>query len=630
MANNKRALVAIMFADIFGFTALMQDDEKKANTLRQKFKKTLESLINEFDGELIQFYGDGALSVFRSGLGAVECAVGLQKLLLTEPNVLVRIGLHMGDVIHDEGGIYGDSVNIASRVESMSAPGGVLISEKLFDEIKNHKHLKTQSLGKFELKNVKLPIEIFAIVNEGIKVPDIEITDGKFNKNKLKIVVLPFLDLSYEKEIEFLCDSLTEETINKLSFINNLKVISRTSSFAYKNKNEDVKVIGTSLGVNYVIEGSIRKENDLLRITVQLIDIENGFHLFSNNYEKKYDNILRLQDEISNYIVEEVESKILSNQKPEHLSFLKSKNLKVNNLIKASDKYFKHYNPEDTNKSIFLLKEAIRISPEFSLAYSNLSWCHIILGVNGLIKREEAYKEVSFYAKSALKLNDSLAEAYAALASAELFFHWNFEDSKDLFQRALEINPESNLVNTFYAYFLLADSKITESQEFINKALTSEPDSILSLMLSANIQLILDDYKSSLNIFDKILSIKPQFANIRFLKAITYLLTGNYDISIKLFNESVINYEIQNKLFGYICLAYSKAFDIEMAKEYYNSIKQTRISSIQYSHNYQNALLYQAFEDSENEFKSIKKANEAKEIPALFLKINPFFKHFYE
>src|SRR5687767_4648554 len=168
---HSRQLAAIMFADMTGYTALMQEDEKKANILRDKQKKTLEMIIPAHNGKILQFFGDGTLSLFDSSINAVRSAIEIQNELQKEPKVSLRIGIHSGDVVYNDEGIYGDCVNLASRIEALSAPGGILVSEKVYDEIKNQKDILTRSLGKFSLKNVKRPVEVYAIANENLVIP---------------------------------------------------------------------------------------------------------------------------------------------------------------------------------------------------------------------------------------------------------------------------------------------------------------------------------------------------------------------------------------------------------------------------------------------------------------------------
>jgi hypothetical protein len=207
------------------------------------------------------------MSLFSSGVNAVRAAVEMQTQFLSEPRIDVRIGIHTGDVMTDENGIYGDSVNVASRIESLASPGGVFISEKLFDEVKNTEGISTKALGYFELKNVKQPMQVYAVTNPGLVIPSREDLKGKTKTALNGIAVLPFATLSSNPENEFFCDGMTEELINVLAQVEELQVTSRTSAFAFKGRNEDVREIAAKLNVQKVIEGSVRKAGNKIRVT---------------------------------------------------------------------------------------------------------------------------------------------------------------------------------------------------------------------------------------------------------------------------------------------------------------------------------------------------------------------------
>jgi adenylate cyclase len=258
-----RQLTAIMFADIAGYTALMQEDEELALQLRHKLQKKLEEEVAAHDGLLLEFKGDGALCCFTSTIEAVRAAVALQLEMQKEPVVPLRIGIHTGDVVLAENTIYGDGVNIASRMESFAIPGSIFISGKVYDDIKNQKDILTVSLGKYLLKNVKEALEIFAVSNPGIIIPDTNHLEGKGEKVpenrelEKSIIVLPFVNMSNDPEQEYFSDGLTEELISKLSRLKNMRVVSRTTSMQYKGTTKDIKTIGRENGVHYIIEGSV-------------------------------------------------------------------------------------------------------------------------------------------------------------------------------------------------------------------------------------------------------------------------------------------------------------------------------------------------------------------------------------
>ena len=304
MNNTIRMLSAIMFSDMVGYTALMQEDERKAKESRDRYRKALEENILKHQGKILQYYGDGALAVFGSAIHSALCAVEIQKELLKPPEVSLRIGIHSGDIVHDDDGIYGDGVNIASRIESLSVPGGVLISDKLFDEIKNHSSLSAKLLGSYKLKNVKAPVKIYALTNPGLNIPTDQQLKAKTGfEEKQSIAVLPFVNMSADPENEYFSDGITEEILNALTNIDGLKVTSRTSSFAFKGKNEDIREIGTKLNVNSVLEGSVRKSGNKIRITAQLINTVDGYHVWSEVFNRNLEDIFEVQDEISRKIV---------------------------------------------------------------------------------------------------------------------------------------------------------------------------------------------------------------------------------------------------------------------------------------------------------------------------------------
>ena len=215
-SDKVRQLAAIMFADMTGYTAMMQEDEQKTRILRDRQRQTLETLIPGYKGKIIQYFGDGTLSIFDSAINAVNSAIEIQKELQKEPKVLLRIGIHSGDIVFENQDIYGDGVNLASRIEGLAVPGAVLISDKVFDEVKNQPEIKTVLLGSFKLKNVKRQVEVYAISNEGMVVPTPAQTGVKAGTQKT-IAVLPFINMSADPENEYFSDGISEEILNALT-----------------------------------------------------------------------------------------------------------------------------------------------------------------------------------------------------------------------------------------------------------------------------------------------------------------------------------------------------------------------------------------------------------------------------
>lgn len=438
--RSTRQLAAIMFTDMVGFTALMQQNEQLAIQKRDRSKKIFEDCLGKHNGKLLQYYGDGTLSIFSSGVDAVRAAIEMQMLFLAEPKIEIRIGIHTGDVMIDDNGVYGDSVNVASRIESLATPGGVFISEKLFDEVKNTEDIGTKALGYFEFKNVKQPIQVYAISNPGLMIPSREELKGKTKTILDGIAVLPFTSLSSDPENEFFCDGMTEELINVLAKVEGLHVISRTSAFAFKGKNEDVREIGAKLSVQKIIEGSVRKAGNKIRITVQLINAADGYHFWSEAYDRNLEDIFEIQDDIARAIANKLRANL--NTEKHESPLAKS----VTGNIEAYKKYLHalhHYNStwsENKGHALELFREVIQLDPGMVNAYAYLSISYTFMAQSGQMSAAEASELSGKYAAKAMSIDPENPLSLMALSSIKLYA-WEWEEGRKLLQKAIDINP---------------------------------------------------------------------------------------------------------------------------------------------------------------------------------------------
>ena len=295
MADGERRLAAIMFTDIVGYTHLSQTNESLALELLEEHQRLLRPAFAAHGGTEVKTMGDAFLVEFKSALQAVMCAVEIQKKM-AERNAAappsrkleLRIGIHVGDVVNGAGDIYGDAVNVASRIEPLAEPGGVCISQQVFDQIRNKTPLEIDKVGDVNLKNVYLPVGIYKIGLTGSRA-----SAEQLSGPKERLAVLPFVNISPDPNDEYFADGLTEELIAKLSEVKGLKVIARTSVMNYKRKEKKVSEIAAELRVGSVIEGSVRKAGDRIRISVQLIDPRTEEHLWSSNYDSKLGRHLR-------------------------------------------------------------------------------------------------------------------------------------------------------------------------------------------------------------------------------------------------------------------------------------------------------------------------------------------------
>lgn len=532
LSQRVRQLAAVMFADMTGYTALMQEDEQKAKILRDRQRQTLENSIPHYKGKIIQYFGDGALSIFGSAIDAVKCAIDIQHELQKEPKVSLRIGLHSGDIVYDNEGVYGDCVNLASRIEALSVPGAVLISDKIFDEIKNQIEIKTSSLGKFNLKNVKRQVEVYAIANEGLVVPGIEQLGVKANDAK-SIAVLPFVNMSADPDNEYFSDGISEEILNALTHVEGLRVTSRTSSFSFKGKNEDVRQIGNKLGVSTVLEGSVRKAGKKMRITAQLINTADGYHIWSEVYDSDLDDIFQVQDEISLKILNRLKENFAIDSTKETLIKPPTDNIDAYNLYLKGRYYWNKSNPEDIGKAVKTFEEVIRIDPGFALAYCALSYCYSFMGSAGLMPPTVAYPKAKDYTLKAIELDPNHAESHLSLASIKFFHNWDFDGAEISLNKALSLSLNSSLINQVHGWFLIAKGDFDKAIEKMKQAVILDPLSLPLMSNLADAYCFAHRFDEALAQYDKIIEMDPSYRRGFEGRGIIFLTIGDYEKAIK-------------------------------------------------------------------------------------------------
>ncbi|NND35039.1 MAG: hypothetical protein HKN76_20805, partial [Saprospiraceae bacterium] len=450
----ERKLTAIMFTDIVGYTAMMQKDETKAVLFRDRHRESFRRLHEKYKGEILQYYGDGTLSIFNSSVQAVQCGVALQQEMLKFPHLPLRIGIHVGDIIKREEEVIGDAVNLASRIESLAVAGSVLISHEVQHHIKNH-GISTRSLGKFQLKNIIGPTEVFAIDLEGLVIPTQEqmeekgqIFDRRSKIESNSIAVLPFANMSSDPEQEYFCEGLAEELLNILTQIKNLKVASRTSAFAFKGKNQDISLIGEKLRVRNVLEGSIRKVGSRIRLTAQLVDVTNGYHLWSEKYDRQLDDIFAIQDELAQAIAERLNLTFGADPR-ESVDYHSTENFQAyDSYLKG--RYILHRMDASVQDALELFQTAIDLDPNFALAHMGVGDTLRAMGHQGMIKPTEVSMQANAALDHALNLNPKLAEAYVTKAWISTFYDWDIVQAEKHFLKALQLNPNSDVAHARY------------------------------------------------------------------------------------------------------------------------------------------------------------------------------------
>jgi TolB-like protein/Tfp pilus assembly protein PilF len=535
--TGKRKLAAIMFTDMVGYTALMQQNELQAKINRDRHREVLNATIQQNAGTILQYYGDGTLSIFNSAVDAVSSAIRIQQLLQVEPKIPLRIGIHTGDIVHDDEGIYGDGVNIASRIESMAVPGSVLVSGKVFDEIKNHTQFKTKSFGPFQLKNVEHPTRIYGLIAEGCLTPDAADLKGKGSPVNRSIAVVPFVNMSTDPENEYFSDGITEEILNALVKVEGLQVTSRTSSFAFKGKNIDVKEIGNQLNVATVLEGSVRKAGNKVRITAQLINCVDDYHLWSETYDRHLEDIFEVQDEISRKIANQLRATLTSNDMKTNLVTAPTENLDAYNTYLKGSFFLNSWTPQGAKSAIEYFHKAIKMEENFSLPYSGLAYSYTMLSAMGQIAPLKAYPIGKQMAEKALALDSELAESHIAIALIKLFYDWDLDGAEQSLNRAKEINPGSANVYHFFALYYTARGRYEEGLKSIEQALELDPLSLIINQHYAEGLIWVGKLKESLAQIEKTLKMDPNYRAAIETKGWVYIEMGDIDNALKCFQR---------------------------------------------------------------------------------------------
>jgi len=455
MAGGERRLAAIMFTDMVGYTHMSQTDESLSLELLEEHRGLLRPVFAAHGGVEVKTIGDAFLVEFKSALDAALCAVEVQKKMqernkgaVPSRRVELRIGIHVGDVVSGSGDIYGDAVNVASRIEPLADPGGVAISQQVFDQVRNKSALQIEKVGSVQLKNVDLPIVVYKINS----IPGGQ-SDPKSTGQSKRLAVLPFVNISPDSNDEYFADGLTEELISKLSDLRGLKVISRTSVMSYKKKEKKVSEIARELEVDSIIEGSVRKAGNKIRISVQLIDARTEEHLWSSNYDNNLDDIFAIQTDVASKVAASLSAGFFRHDVKKDTDDTEAYTL----YLRALQLSYETTEPS-MRETVALLERAISKDPEFARAHAALAeaWC--TLAVSGYEDFAAMAGNAQAAAVKALGLDPGLAEAHSAMARVHSMFD-RFGSALVEAETAVRINP--NLSEAYMALGILDGLKRT-------------------------------------------------------------------------------------------------------------------------------------------------------------------------
>ncbi|HTE26416.1 tetratricopeptide repeat protein, partial [Flavitalea sp.] len=482
-----------------------------------------------------------------------------------------------GDISIEDESIYGDGVNLASRIESLAVPGSIFISEKVFDEIRNQENLNAREMGYFELKNVTKPVRIFAIDNKDLVVPTRNSLKGKTKEPTNRLAVLPFINMSADPENEYFSDGITEELLNAITKVDGLQVTSRTSSFAFKGKNNDIRDIGMQLNVDRILEGSVRRSGNRVRITAQLINTSDGYHIWSENYDRNLTDIFDVQDEISSIIANKLRENLTAREQEERLVKVPTHNLEAYTLFLKGLHFHNKINPADTKKAIAFYEEAIALEPDYSEAYAKAAGAYAFLGGTGQMQPSEAFAIVHRYSDKALQLDSSSALGYTAKASAYLFYDWKWQQAYSTLQKALELNPAATGARQLLCFYYMMKGQRKDAVNIMEKALEIDPLSTIVNQYLAEAYVNAGRIDDALKQVERLLEIHPQMTIALELKGWCLGAKGDWRKAAGIFEK--LHLQLKNPLKGLapLACACAKLGEAQRALDFIRKIEQRQV-----------------------------------------------------
>jgi adenylate cyclase len=582
--GEQRKLAAIMFTDMVGYSALAQRNDKLALELLEEHRELLREIFPRFNGTEIKTIGDAFLIEFNSALEAAQCAIEIQRTLAkrnhdvpAERRIELKIGIHIGDVVHRGGDVYGDGVNIASRIEQLAGAGGICVSMDVERQIRNALETRFEKLAPTELKNISVPMDLFRIVlpweqrsavvtksqarsrpserkfaTGGIALlllliigigwwwttqprrasPSPAAPSAARAVGQKSIAVLPFVDMSQAKDQEYFCDGISEEILDTLAKVEGLRVVARTSSFSFKGKNADVGEVANKLNVENVLEGSLRREGNRIRITAQLINARDGFHLWSDTYERELKDVFAVQDEITRAIVDALKVKLAVAPPARPRQNTEAYDLYLQGL------YLSNKSDEGSfRKSLSLFQRALDKDPNLARAWTGIAkdWGWL---ADAYVKPLEAYPKVKEAASKALALDERDAEARSYLGDSIRILDRNFSRDEAELKRALEIDPNSADAHLLMSFLKSAQGELEEAVQEIEEAERLDPLSPPICFVAVLWYRSADRIEDAINAGQRSVQLDPNYVYFDPPLADAYREKGDFNQAVALYEKA--------------------------------------------------------------------------------------------
>lgn len=620
--NKKRQLACIMFTDIVGYTALMSKDEGLALKTLDENRFIHKSVINKYGGTWIKEIGDGVLAMFTTATDAVYAACEIHTASRKNEHLNIRIGLHLSEVIYDNGDIFGDGVNIAARIEPTAPSGSTHISHEVHSNLYNKQGIDTKFKGEFSLKNVKDGIKIYEVIisEEFEKQLSSKISDfnsRNIEADKKSIAVMPFLNMTNDPEQDYFCDGIADDILITLSNIKELKIVGRSSSFQFKNSKLSEKEIGAILNVNHILEGSVRRSGNRLRINALLYNVLEESQVWAERYDRELVDIFEIQDDIATKIIKQLKVSLFDNAKRVNPINMEAYEM----LLKG--RYYEEMFIQGFDKALSCYMRAIEIDPNYAEAHSALANLHFLYTMHLIHPPRDGFRKVKYYAEKALSLNNEIAEAHFVLGQTHFWFDWDFEKAKKQYEKAANASVPFYFtgvtIDPWYNAFVQGDFETAINATL--KIIETDPLSFFNQYLLSCYYTWGKQPKKARDVLTNMLMTVPNYSEAQRLLAYNSFLEGDSERAVIEARKAV---EMAQGL-GWSQITLS----IVLAQNGQANEAHEILESLQASNDTVHisplgiGLIYAYLNDLDNAFKYLEKAIEYKDIWLVSLKYGP-------
>jgi len=559
-----RQLAAIMFTDIVGYTALMGKDEQKAFAFLTKNREIQKTIIEQYNGRWIKELGDVVMASFNTASDAVNAAIKIQQACNAAKNFELKIGIHMGEVVFENDDVYGDGVNIASRIETLGVGSSILFSKTIRDQVKNNSEFQISSLGSFDFKNVGETVEVFALSNPGFVVPKRNAMQGKLKKTKANntkriviitaaaivliaaifltrnflfnknlsasprsLAILPFENLQKDSSLLYLADGMPENLINRLSSFPDVKVFARSATFKLPDTSKSISSLRRLLNADVVLTGQLQQNKGVYYLSCQLVDAANQNQIWGAKYEMTNNDISVIEDSIVASLMNPLRIVLVDKSK----GIQQNKSVNPQAYAEFLKGRFLSYGstPEESEKALAHFREAIRIDPKYAAAYAAIANEKIVQSLFSTASQKEIINEARTAIEAAKALDPNLAEIYTSEGALKFYYDWDWKGAVESYKKALELDPGNATIYIRYSATLADVGRYKEALPLADKAVKLDPVSTSSLHNLGWTNLVASNFQKSADAFQIALDLHPAWVWGYIKQAYAYIFMNQYD-----------------------------------------------------------------------------------------------------